>query len=268
MGRLVVRSGGTTYTWKHRTAVVIDCGTLPVGSNEDVTFTVPTNWDFFWNNVGQSDGDDVVLTTADGETIATFQHASAFSTSTRNCVLQADGVATNTAGANGQVLWLYWGNTTVASQAGSFAYSASKTAYVLTSSYDRDIRFVWAREPNDSNKARPRMQKTAAEVVLVAIDYRSVLSKRRTPYGGGVEDEEPSYFAYAVYSATSAQAAMIDATAIRADNQYVYVIVRAGTTGTEYTGRVTMTTTSKSNTGLARTLEFSFTIRVKNPTEA
>lgn len=266
MGRLVVRSGGTTYTWPYRMPLVINNESVPPAA-EDATITIPTNWDHFWTTLGQADGDDIAITSADGETEVTWQFNPALNVGNRVATIEIDGVSPPTAAADGVVLWLYWGNTTTASRAGSFVYSASKTAYVLTSSYAYDIRFIWSREAPNVNKARPAFQKTAAETVIVAIAYRDVLAKRPFPYGGGIEDEEPYYISYAVYDDTSAQAAMIDATAIRMDNDYIYLIVKAGTTGTEYTLRVTMTTTSKSNTGLARTLEFSATVRVKNPTE-
>lgn len=266
MGRYVERSGGTTYTWKYRTPIVINnSGGSP--TPEDATFVVPTNWDHFWSTLGQADGDDIRLTAADGETALTWQFNPALNVGNRAATFEIDAAVNATSSFPGAVLWLYWGNASVSSGAGSFAYAASKTAYVLTSSYAHDVRFVWDREPINVNRARPSMQKAADEVLVVAIAYRGVLARRGYSYGGGGEDEEPAYFNYAVYDDTSAQAAMIDATAIRADEDYVYVIVKAGTNGTEYTGRVTMTTTSKSNTGLARTLIFSFTIRVKNPTE-
>lgn len=266
MGRLVVRSGGTTYTWPYRMPIVIN-NAAGSPTPEDVTFVVPTNWDHFWTTLGQADGDDIALTSADGETEVTWQFNPALNVGNRAATFEIDNAVNATTSFPGAVLWLYWGNATIASRAGTFVYAASKTAYVLTSSYAYDIRFIWSREAPNVNKARPSFQKTAAESVIVAIAYRGVLSVRPTPYGGGNEDEEPAYVNYAVYDDTSAQAAMIDATAIRMDNDYIYLIVKAGTTGTEYTLRVTMTTTSKSNTGLARTLEFSATVRVKNPTE-
>lgn len=266
MSRLVVRSGGTTYTWSYRMPIVINNATEPPGA-ADVTFTIPTNWDYFWNNLGQADGDDIAITSADGETELTWQFNPALNVSTRAATIEIDNAAPATAAADGVVLWLYWGNATIGTRAGSFVYAAAQTAYALTSSYAYDIRFNWTREPPNQNKARPAFQKAADEQVVVAVAYRDVLSKRATLYGGGIEDEEPYYFTYAVYDDTSAQAAMIDATAIRADNDYVYLLVKAGTNGTEYTLRLTMVTTSKSNTGLARTLIFSATVRVKNPTE-
>lgn len=264
MGRYVERSGGTTYTWKYRTPVTVDDETGTPGGT-DVTITVPVDMDLFWDNV-RSAGEDVRIVAADGETaVATWEFDPAFSTSTRACTIVADAA---TAGSSGvSILWLYWGQATVTTAAGSFVAAATHTGIAIVSSYAVDVVFVWSREAPNVNKARPAFQKTANETVVVAIAYRGILARRAFPYGGGIEDEEPSTIDYAVYDDTSAQAAMVETGSTRLDENYIYLIVKAGTTGTEYTLRVTMTTTSKSNTGLARTLEFSATVRVKNPTE-
>jgi hypothetical protein len=125
---------------------------------------------------------------------------------------------------------------------------------------------TWHAEVPGVTAAADRVQKTANETILVAIRYRDVLAKRRVPYGGSLFEEEPSTLTYGCYDAGSAQAAMIDLTAIRLDNDFLYVLLKAGASGSIYTVRVVMVTTG-SNTGLGRTLEYAFQLHVQTPTE-
>lgn len=264
MGRYVEYSGGTTYEWGYRIPVAVDDEAGTPGAT-DVTITIPPDFDLFWNNV-RSAGEDIRLVAANGETaVATWEFDPAFSTSTRTCTIVADAATSGSSGVS--ILWVYWKRDTVATAAGSFVAGATHSGITIVSSYASDVVFSWSREAPNVNAARPAFQKTADERVVVAIAYRGILAKRVAPYGGGNEDEEPATIDYAVYDDTSAQAAMVETGSTRIDEQFIYLIVKAGTNGTTYTLRVTMTTTSRSNTGLNRTLEFSATVRVKNPTE-
>lgn len=265
MSRLA--DGAQTFLYRRPVAVDISTLIAAPGPNEDVTITVPADDELFWTTVTAT-GVDIRLCSADGKTTLTWQFNPAFNSSTRVCTLEVDNAAPHTI-TSMAVLWLYWGNTTVTTGAGAFVYAASKTGRSLVGELSRQIphRFDWSPDAPGATKASPVIVKQATETILVAIRYRSTLAVREKPYAAGWELEEPYSFDYAVYDGASAQAGMIDATAIRLDEEYVYVIVKAGTTATDYTLRVTMVTNPGSNTGLGRTLTWSATVRVRTLTE-
>lgn len=266
MSQYVERSGGTTYTWSYRIPVCVDeAGKTPGAA--DLTYTVPVDFDLFWETVA-SDGSDVRLTDSDGITLVDYQFASAINVTSRALTIEADAVV----GAGSMsVLWLYWeSSAAVADAQTSFTAGGTGTGYTLVGNHSTTTphRFVWRPDAPEVTKARPRIVKQAAEVVVVAIAYRPVLARRDKAYGGGKEQEEPAAVDYDVYAGASAQAGMVDKTAIRMDNDYIYVVVKAGTTATDYTLRVTLTTDPGSDTGLARTLVWSATVNVQTLTEA
>lgn len=52
--------------WRYRASISVD-NTAGAGGAIDITASIPTNWDEFWDNV-LSTGNDVRVTDADGET--------------------------------------------------------------------------------------------------------------------------------------------------------------------------------------------------------
>lgn len=257
-------SGSDSFSY--RMPIVLDTATTPPATS-DVTVTIPADDQFFWSTV-HSTGNDIRVTSADGRTLLTYQFNPAFNYANRACTLEIEDGAPISS-ATGRFLWLYWGNSTVSAPGGSFVYAAAYTGYTVVGHPFRSTpyRYEWSPDRYGATKATPTIQKQASETIVVALRYRGALIKRVKPYAGGLEQEEPLTFEYAVYDGASAQAAMIDATAIRADDQYVYLIVKAGTTATEYTLRVTMTTHPGSNTGLTRVLIWSATLNVLTLTE-
>lgn len=254
-------------TFKYRMPLSINTATTPP-ADSDVTYTVPADDELFWSTV-DSAGDDIRICTSDGKTAVTWQFNPAFNSTTRVCTIEMDNAAPISS-LPGKTLWLYWGNSTVSTGAGSFSYSAAYTAYSLVGNHaaKADRRFKWEPDRPGATKATPRIVKQAAEVLVIALDYRDMLVTRPIAYGGGLELEEPSTFDYDVYAGASAQASMVDKTAIRADERHVYLVLKAGTTATDYTLRVTMTTDAGSDTGLGRTLVWSATVNVQTLTEA
>jgi hypothetical protein len=252
-----------TNTWKFRRAIAIN-GPGGTPGAPDLTHALKSDDAHFWANV-QSDGDDVRITSADGRTLKTYQYSVAFNASTRVGTIQVDDGAAGDSTHVG-VCWLYYGNSTVSAGSGSFVAGTMWDGYTLPSRPAPDRVLTWHAEVPGVTAAADRVQKTANETILVAIRYRDVLAKRRVPYGGSLFEEEPSTLTYGCYDAGSAQAAMIDLTAIRLDNDFLYVLLKAGASGSIYTVRVVMVTTG-SNTGLGRTLEYAFQLHVQTPTE-
>lgn len=257
-----------THRWPFRMGIVVNHSAHDLTA-KDVSVTVPPSCETFWRAAAsggvQSDGKDIRVTTANGTTLVTDLELTSFTYASRTLTMELDDASAG-GSHDGEVLWLYWGNASATTVATTFASSSPLTGYILASRPAPDRVLTWHAEAPGVTAAADRVQKTANEAILVAIRYRDVLAKRRVPYGGSLFEEEPSTLTYGCYDAGSAQAAMIDLTAIRLDNDFLYVLLKAGSSGSIYTVRVVMVTTG-SNTGLGRTLEYAFQLHVQTPTE-
>ena len=70
--------------------VTID-GSGATAGTHDFEVTIPADWDDFWDNI-RSDGNDIVLTDADGKSILNFQFKSGFNLPNRSLTLQAENI--------------------------------------------------------------------------------------------------------------------------------------------------------------------------------
>jgi hypothetical protein len=193
--------------------------------------------DLFWSNV-RSSGEDMRVTAADGQTLITFE-AAGFSQSTRTVTIE---VASDTAEAGSAVLqrWLYWGNSAV-STASTSVVAGAKTGYLdLGRPTERQIKV--RPERAGSTRWQGRTAKSASEQVWVYFDLRDMLQTFTDNYGRKFHYEEIAYVSYEVLAGGAAQAAMIDATSIRFIDGWCRVLVKAGTTGVNYTISLTVVT--------------------------
>lgn len=110
--------------YAYRVPIVVDDRT-GTGSR-DVTVTVPPTLAEFWGAI-QADGDDIRVTLDDGVTLVTYQWAS-FTYASRTGVIEVDGATTPQAAMC--VLWLYFGNASATSGAGSFTASSARTGHI------------------------------------------------------------------------------------------------------------------------------------------
>lgn len=201
------------------------------------SITLPKFDDLFWDNI-RSSAEDLRITGADGQTIITFEAAS-FSTSTRTVTIE---VASDTAEAGSAVLqrWMYWGNSTVASVSTPVTPGA-KTGYLdLGRPTERQIKV--RPERAGVQRWQGRVAKSASEQVWVYFDLRDVLQTFVDDYGRKFHYEEIAYVTYEVLSGGAAQAAMVDATSVRFIDGWCRVLVKAGTTGNDYTISLTVVT--------------------------
>lgn len=256
---------GVPQTWPYRVPLVVDNSAGSFAAPKDVAFTVPTDWDDFWLRINQTDGRDIRVTGSDGATLSSFK-LTGFTLVGRVLTINVQNGVNLTSSHPGVTLWLYWGNTSVAACTyAAFAPATPFTAYALLDTPAPDVRLRWLRGQVGDTKPAQRFQKTPSAQVLVAIEYRSILGRRTAPYGGGYQDEEPQDWDYSVYNAAgSAQAAMVDKTLIRADERFVYVLVKAGSDATTYTLSVTMTTCHKNTGSPARVLEMRALVEVSD----
>lgn len=264
MSRYREVSGGTEYLFSYRVPLVIDNSAGSVVAT-DVAITIPTDYDDFWKQINSNAGEDIRVLGPDGVTLQSFK-LTGYTFVSRTLTINVDNAVMLASSIPGAVLWLAWGNATVGAPTyASFTPSSPYTAYLIESRLTPDVMLDWRREPVGATKPSQRIQKTPSAQIIVAINYRKALGLRSAPYAGGYEDEEPQGFDYAVYnSSAAAQSAMVDKTQIRADNDNVYVLVKAGSDGSTYTLSVLMYTTSKNTGNPARTLEMRAIVEVSD----
>ena len=247
-------------TEKYRVPLAVDCTGGGGGGAVDVRFTVPTDWDHFWDHV-EASHDDIFVTDADGRTLVTFM-ASTWTYATRSGVIDVDGW---TAPASAMcLLWLYYGSGGSNTE-GAFVAATPKSAYIdQTNPLSNPHRVVATPERVGDIRPLGRIPKASAEEVYLDWDVRGVLLKRLDASAGSMLDEEISYVSYVVTdSGGSSVSGMVDASKTRfpADG-WVRTLIKAGTDGSDYTAVLTVVTTNSA--GLARTLTFRCGIKVRN----
>ena len=255
-----------THRWPRRAMIVVNHSAHDVAA-KDVSVTIPPSMEEFWSPSGgiQSDGKDIRVTTAPGTALVTALELTSFTYASRTLTMELDDASAG-GSHDGEVLWLYWGNASATTVATTFVSASPLTGYVLASKPAPNHILTWRTQPPGETSSMDVIQKTANETILVAIRYRHMLAQRAVQFAGSFYEEEPSTITYGCYDAGSAQAAMIDLTAIRGDDDCIYILLKAGSSASEYTVRVVMVTTG-SNTGLGRTLEYAFRLKVQTPTE-
>ncbi len=233
--------------WARRRPIAIDNTTG--SSTIDAEFTIPEDWDDFWDHV-QSDGDDIRLVDADGVTVLDYQIAAAptFDVSARDGKLEINDYAAPT--SDGTVLvWLVWDNDSATSAAGSFSTNTPKTCSVELGCPSPPL-VVGDREREGDTAPRRRMSKAPAEELHVWWDLEGLLSERCELNNGTSRYEEIDYVQFQVLNAAAAdQSAMYDETETRFGRQgqseaLVRTTVKAGADGDDYTLSLTVGTTT------------------------
>lgn len=111
--------------YRGRVAIIVD--DRAGSGSRDVTVTVPPTLAEFWDTI-QADGDDIRLTLDDGVTPVIYQLAS-WTYATRTAVIEVDGATAPQAAMC--VLWLYYGNASATSGAGSFTAASARTGRIV-----------------------------------------------------------------------------------------------------------------------------------------
>lgn len=255
MSHARITRGGTVFIPLYRWSVSLDGN----GSPADFQFTVPADHPF-WDYI-DSNGYELQVTDSDGYTVLSYQ-LSGFNYTTRTLAIQLDAY---TAVAGIQQVWLYAGMSGAPSGASVLTISGARSGYLDVAAPVAPVIVALPERPGDTSPS-VAIAKQAAEEIWVTMDYGAILAKKAQPTGSSTQKysawEEIKTVVYAVYDDASAQAAMINATSPRIfDGRWVRLLVKAGTSGTNYTCRVTVTTTFPDNqTG--RTLVNSFKVQV------
>lgn len=243
-----------SYTWRFCASITVDLRAWAAGA-ADVQLTMQADFDAFWNGINQTDGRDIRVTNASAQMLsfsllkAAGGALDATGITNRDLIIRVDGSVTPTGGsdftptvAGMYQLFLWWGQSSVsAPTTGYVGVAGAYTAYVLQ--YLPPHVWVARREPSGALRLTNRMHKTTTESIVVACDVGALLQRRKTPTAGSLRAVEMSYATYAVLLAGAAQAAMVDASTVRFfAGRYVCFLLKAGTTATNYTISLTVTT--------------------------
>lgn len=152
--------------------------------SRDVTVTVPSTLAEFWDTI-QSDGDDIRLTLDDGVTPVTYKWAS-FTYATRSGVIEVDNATAPQSAMC--VLWLYFGNASATSGAGSFTASSVRTGHITATVPGPSVPILQGLASN----ARPPSVWTHAlgESRRIWWDLTGLLDPLRAPSEGQTSGEE------------------------------------------------------------------------------
>jgi hypothetical protein len=219
--------------------------------------TIPTDLDNFWDNV-QADGDDIIITEPDGFTPIGAGNATAleidngsgstFSGGSRLGRIRLDKYTSGTAGSS-CFLWMYYGNAAATSDNafGSWSTPTTVTARITREGGQRVSPKILTR-PEAPGATVPRVQwaKVSTETLFAYWDFSSELNQRDQPYEGVLWYEG---IASAILSAETGGAnstAVVTVTRVQMMGTRGAVIRTehpAGTSGTDYTIKLKVTTT-------------------------
>lgn len=245
-----------SFTWSHRAPIAVD-NSGGSATSQYVTVVVASDMEEFWANVNQTDGRDVRVTDATGSTVIAYE-LSGFSYANRTLTINI-GPYTAPAGAVYQ-LWLYWGSSTATSGSVTVTTSTPKTGYI---ELGKPTELSMQVRPENAGETRPRnaMAKPSTDTDWIWWDLRYILQQYLAPVANFIRLEEVSYISYVVNAGDTSQSGMIDATKTRYIDGWVRTLVKAGTSGTDYTAVLTITTS------LGRTITARSWLKVRDVTE-
>jgi len=253
-------------SWSRRAAVTVD--NTGAAATVDVEFTVPTDWDDFWDNVIAANGNDIRMVASDGRTLLNYNFTG-WSQANRTATIQVDALALS-ATAGMYLIWLYWGNASAASATVAVAITSPVAAYVdLGVPSQHRLRAV----PERAFAARPRnsIAKTTTEEMYVWWDVDDLLEKRRTKTNGSLRLEEPYSVGHKITTGGTEDTTMKSTTAQRfvehRRRMWVKALTKGGTDGTDYTDELTITTRLVQGTNY-RILNPRALLTVRNVDEA
>lgn len=239
--------------------------TVTSDGTDDVTITVPPDWDEFWDNI-QSDGDDIRVTTFDGVTDIDYQWAS-FTYGTRTGVIEVDNYSSVTYAESG-VLWLYFGNAAATDGSASFTASTPVDGFIHLG---RPGNLVLDVTPDPPGATVPSQRIAKTSTAEIWVWWRLIdLEKRSAPYNRSTSYEELKAVMHAsVQTGGMDQSGMYDYNELRmvegADGlTYIRSLILGGSDGTDYTITFNVVTGNGSST---RTQTARALLEVRDPAE-
>lgn len=245
--------------WRYRVPIAVN-NIGGASANFDVQASIPADFDLFWDNV-LSSGNDIRVCTADGRTLATYDIAGL---SVTNRVGTIEVQATQLDADATHLLWLYWGYASAADARTAFVPASAKTGTIRVERPKLIIPVE--RQRPGATKPATELQKAAAEALDLYWHMTPALTARDSAYNGRGEYEGVKSVTFDVQTGGVSQAALFDESLTyfveTRKGLYVKTRVKAGSSGTNYTTILTVTST------LARIIEGRCVLRVRNTSEA
>ena len=241
--------------WSHRAPIAVN-NSGGSASSQYITVSVPADMEEFWAHVNQTDGRDVRVTDATGSLVLSYE-LSGFSYASRTLTINI-GPYTAPAGAVYQ-LWLYWGSSATSGSV-TVTTSTPKTGYIELGK-PTELRMAVVPEREGDTRPRTVLAKPSTDTDWIWWDLRQILQHYLAPVANFLRLEEVSYISYVVNAGDAAQTGMVDATATRYIDGWVRTLVKAGTSGDDYTVILTVTTS------LGRTITARCWLKVRDVAE-
>ena len=228
-------------SFNRRMPVTID-GSAAASGTHDFEVEIPADWDDFWDNI-RSDGNDIVLTDADGTSILNFQFKSGFNLPNRSLTLQAENI--NLSSANKmRVVQLYWDNSaqgsslqtaiTVSSVLTGYVYLGAPSGFVVKDSGFRPIGTV----------PTAIFQKDVDDEIDIWFPIGTRLAKRRIEYNQRLDFKLLQHVSVQVKSSGKVNQPLMYATEeIRVINGWCRARIKGGGDGSDYAVRLGLVTT-------------------------
>lgn len=226
------------------------------GGSGNATFSLLgiADLDEFWTNV-QSDGYDIIITTAEGRTIIapTAWDISGFNKTNRAGTIRIQAL---TMPAGMSLYWLYWGKNGTAATSqwvGSPSVASPKTVHLhrgdplAVEASRRILGGIGSAQPR-ATTPRHALRKEADAALRIYWLLDNLKRTKLANAAGATEWDQPSVGTHEVVDVNDGDVGtMYTVTdgrfAVDGDGRVYYsMIVKAGTTGTSYTARATVTT--------------------------
>lgn len=257
--------------WRRRAAISVE---IAAATPIDVNITIPPEWDAFWSAIDSS-GNNLRVIWYDGKTVLTYAidngSGGAFDKTNRLGRIQIDGMTVPN--ATGMLcIWLYFDpSSNQSSGASAVTISSAQNGYIELGTPGQH-RFRHQPQTPRATKPRSIVHKTVNEQAFVWI--RHSLSRRATPGNSSSVHEEPLYCTQQVVNSSAVdQAAMYDVTKARwvwtpRGELWLRVLIKAGTTATNYTLVVLTRTILPNETTATQQLETRIGVAVRDNLES
>lgn len=241
-------------SFNRRQSIAIDGSSASAGTF-DLVISIPEDFDSFWNNI-RSDGNDIVVTLADGKSITNFKFASGFNIPNRSITLNVQNYALAQSSVSGLV-WIYWNNPdqSTSLQTAFTLGGSTLNGYIYTCApYGRLVTSIGYGQAGLQPQAT--FTKEASEKIDIWFPIGAVLAPRSQPYNQHLNCEEVTYVLGAVVdSGGSTVSSMLADEEIRVVSGWCMMRVQAGVTGNNYAVKLLVQTTHAQTIFLSCILE-------------
>lgn len=255
--------------WPYRVAATV--ANSGGGTAVDGRIVVPATSRLWAELAADGDTNSIRVADADGVSLLAFELTDAagtgsWSTANKDGAIRVDAIAMNAA-EDAHLCWVYFGNRTASTGATSPTIASAELGSILEDRPAAGNRRVLRAKVQPVNAVNPvdRVTKSSAETAHVWVVLDGLLADGLSQYeqhGGG---ECASGIQFTVEASGVAQASMVDDASLRFVEVngalLARVTVKAGSSGTDYTGRLKVWTTQ------GQILEYRFLIDVEDVDE-